>query len=489
MRLSIKRLLPLTALLLGAASAGGAGAPVAKNAAFRSVPCPKTVTASQCGYVTVPLNHAKPGGQKIELFVAVQKATAPEQYRQSDPLFYVEGGPGAPSSPSVGPLGQVFANRDVVGIDQRGIGRSLPSLQCPKMNELNTREDITAKEISGLFSKVITDCAATLRAKGVELEYFNTTQAALDIEAVRRALGYSKINLYGASYGTRLTQEVMRRAPGGLRAVVLDSVIPTQVDRVARTGESVELALGRVFAACQKDEACNSNYPHLAATYQQTLKQLNEKPLSITVKGSGGELDGATFQGMLLASMYFTPGVQEIPSLIFAAQQGKTQPIENSFAAQFGENLSDAMTWGAFFTNECVGEVAYSTPQNLQNGLKNATEFADALALVPGISSPAIFKLCQDIGLARPAPQENTPVRSSVPALLLAGEFDPVTPASWLPEAAEHMSQAQQVVIAGSSHGSGLTSECGFITVLSFLQDPQQKVDTTCAKTGKLNFK
>lgn len=491
----MKKILPLTASLSAvSALAGGAGLPAGGSPAqasptFRTVACPTEIKASQCGYVRVPLDHAQPQGPQIELFVAVKKAAAPAAQRAADPLFYLEGGPGAPSSPAAGQLAQVFPNRDVVGIDQRGIGRSLPSLGCPQVTELMNRKDLKTTELSPLFSKALTDCGAALREKGVKLEFFNTGQAALDVEAVRRALGYRQINLYGASYGTRLAQEVMRRAPDSLRAVVLDSVIPPSVDRVARSAASIQEASERVFKACAADADCNRKYPDLKNTYRAVLKQLNAKPLPVQFKGTAGELDAPGFQSLLVGAMYFEPGLQEFPGMIVAARDGKIDVLKNSFAVKFGEAAADTLTWQAFFTNECRGEVAYSTPDRLQAGLNAAPEFAKALGMAPGISSAEIFKVCQGLNLTAPAPHENEPVTSSVPVLLLAGEFDPVTPPAWLPEAAQNMKNNQQVVISGAAHGSGLSSQCGYQTVMGFLTDPTKKVNTACAAQGKLTFK
>lgn len=480
----MNRILPLSALTLALLSANASA-----QSGYRTVSCPEGVKATQCGFVKVPLDHAQPAGEQIELFVAVQKSTVPEGQRQADPLFYLEGGPGGPSSPSAGPLGQVFPNRDVVGIDQRGIGRSQPNLACPQVTELMNRKDLKTTEVSPLFSKALTDCGAALREKGVKLEFFNTGQAALDVEAVRRALGYEKMNLYGGSYGTRLAQEVMRRAPDGLRAVVLDSVIPPSVDRVARSATAIQEAAERVFKACQADADCNKNYPDLKNTYRDVLKQLEAKPLKVEVKGTAGELDAAGLQALLLGAMYFEPGLQEFPGMIVAARDGKVDVLKNSFAVKFSEAAADMLTWQAFFTNECRGEVAYTTPANLQAGLNAAPEFAKSLSMVPGISSAEIFNVCKGLNLTTPAPQENEPVTSSVPVLLLAGEFDPVTPPAWLPEAAKKMKNSQQVVIQGASHGSGLTNMCGFTIVSAFLQNPTQPVNAECASKGKINFK
>ncbi|ADV67062.1 alpha/beta hydrolase fold protein [Deinococcus maricopensis DSM 21211] len=458
---------------------------------FRTVPCPADVRADRCGFVRVPEDHAQPGnGRTLDVFVAVKRGT--QSAGRNAPLFYLEGGPGAPSSLSVGPLGQVFPAFDVVGIDQRGVGHSTPSLACPEVNTLMNASGggvQSSEATNAQFTATLKACGARLRASGIRLEAFNTTQAAQDVDTVRRALGYGPVNLYGASYGTRLGQEVLRRAPGAVRAAVLDSVIPTTLDRVARSAESIQAALSRVFAACAADAACAAKYPNLEGTYRAVLKQLDARPLTLRVKGEDGPLDAQGFQALLLGSMYFTPGLEELPALIVAARDGDAARIQASFSVQFLETVVDTLTWGAFFSNECAGEVAYSTPERLRAALKAAPEFAGALNSGPGISSESIFDVCRAWGLAKPAPGENDAVVSSVPTLLLAGEFDPVTPAAWLPEAARGLQAAQTLVVRGAGHGSGLTSAAGYEAVVKFFLNPTAKLTVPAASTGKLNFR
>ncbi len=461
--------------------AGGGGS------VFRQVACPAEVRASRCGFVTAPLGHAHPSGPQIELFVAVQGAAAPGKLAQLDPVFYLEGGPGARGSLALRRLAQVFPERDLVGIDQRGVGRSVPALDCPGINALLLRQDVAASAVAPLFLRALAVCGTALRAQGVRLELFDTTQAALDVETVKRALGYRQINLYGSSYGTRLAQEVLRRTPAHLRAVVLDSVIPASIDRVAQSPLAAKQALGRVFAACAASVSCRSHYTGLAATYREALDQLAAAPLRIV--GSAGRIDAQMFQSRLVSMMYTRQGVSELPGLIAAAHSGDAGAFDSVATQPFGESLSDALSWGAFYANECSGEVAYSTPARLSAGLDAAPEFAGALSLVAGISSRDIFQACASLHLTRPAPLENTAVRSGVPVLLLAGEFDPVTPPEWLPAASSGLSHAYPVVVKGAAHGPGLTTECGLSLATAFITDPTQALEKSCANQGLIRFR
>ena len=474
-------MLLLRAVLHSPAEGTAGSAPV-----FRTVTCPDDIQTTRCGYVQVPRNHAQAAGPQIELFVAVQQ---PAQAGRRDPLFYLAGGLGEASAPLVGDLGQVYPTRTVVGVDQRGVGRSRPSLDCPQVNALVTRigkADLQSAQAAPLFLKALNTCGAALRGRGIKLEDFDTTQAALDIETVRRALGYSQINLYGGSYGTRLAQEVLRRAPEHLRAVVLDGVTPPSVDRVAESPRAMQDALMRVLTACADNNTCHARYPNLSRTYRAVLQQLDARPLLLTYAGVKRPFDGLQFKTMLSSGLLVVPALEAIPLLIQDAQRRDVAAIE---ALLGGGEVSDNMNEGAFYSNECRGEVAYSTPAKLRAGLAAAPEFADVFSVRVSISSPDIFAACRSLGLTQPAPDENAPVVSSVPTLLLAGEFDPATPPAWLPQAAAGLSRSVSVTLWGASHVPGLTTPCGARIAAQFLDQPEVAPDTGCARAGMLNFR
>lgn len=457
---------------------------------FREAPCPPggPVPADRCGFVRVPEKHAAPDGKHIELFVAVKRASAPT--RQADPIFYLEGGPGAPGSGTAGVLGTIFPERDVIGIDQRGTGASLPSLRCPEVDALMAREDLQSNAaISEAFTDALLACGEALKKSGVDLTAYRASESALDVDLVRQALGYDRINLYGASYGTRLAQEVMRRRPGILRSVVLDSVIPTNVDRVAATPRAIDESLRRVFAACAADQACSTRYPALPEMYRQTFDKLTRTPLDVRVKGTSGRLNGQGLQSLMLGSLYFAPGIAELPALVVAARDGNASVIEASFAAKFAEMLGGSLAWGAFYTHECPGEVAFSSRATLEAAYATFPQWREGLGLVPGIASTSIFDVCRAWGLTAPGAGENDPVRADVPTLLLAGEFDPVTPPAWLDAASQTLTNAQAIVVTGQAHGAGLTSTCGALSARAFLADPTRKVDASCAAGQKIQFR
>ena len=93
-------------------------------------------------------------------------------------------------------------------------------------------------------------CARELRPQGVDAAQYTTAAWVADLDVVRAALGYDKINLWGGSYGTRAAQEYLRRHPDRVRSVVLDGVATPAMKSTLDVWPTREAALAAVFDAC-----------------------------------------------------------------------------------------------------------------------------------------------------------------------------------------------------------------------------------------------
>ena len=145
---------------------------------------------------------------------------------RADPLFILAGGPGQAASflgPFAAALTGVRKDRDIVLVDQRGTGRSSP-LACAAF-ELDERADAALElELDPVPNAAA--CAKELAAQGIDAAQYTTAAWIADLDAVRAAMGYAKVNLWGGSYGTRVALEYLRRHPDRVRSVVLDGVAP-----------------------------------------------------------------------------------------------------------------------------------------------------------------------------------------------------------------------------------------------------------------------
>src|SRR5437764_2539182 len=184
--------------------------------AFNEMPCdmagvsPEIRPRLRCGTVSVPRNYDTPGSGQFKLAAVVVKSL--QQPPLPDPVVYISGGPGAPLTIYADHQARTpyAPRRDLILVDQRGTGRSEPSL-CPDLNDSLVEANIAVAEAVGTAG--IEDALAKRRATysscrdnpithGFNLKDFGTTVTVSDFDWVRRALGIKRWNVYGESYGT-----------------------------------------------------------------------------------------------------------------------------------------------------------------------------------------------------------------------------------------------------------------------------------------------
>lgn len=456
---------------------------VQESGTFTAGDCPEgTLEGAECGFVTVPARHDQPDGATLQ--IAVARVVSQDPNRIAEPIFFLSGGPGETALPTFVELASVYTFADLVVFDQRGTGASEPVLTCDAYAEALVSEvTATGDDVAAPLYDALEGCGADFVAQGVDLGALTTTQTANDVNTIRAALGYERINLYGISYGTRLAQRIVQVHPDMVNAVVLDSVIPPQIDRPADTPRSAAESLQRVFDACAADPTCSANYPDLQAVYEQLYTDLNAAPPNVTLTIQEEPLEfpltGDVLQGLVFGSLYNPQAIAELPALIFFVRDGAYERINESTAWQISQIVSEAINLPIFFTVECQGEVAFSDPTALEQTYAELPQWQPTLGVVPGISSTGVYELCANLGLGA-SEGENDPVQSDVPTLLLAGQFDPVTPPRYLETVSEGLTNATAVELPGQAHAVSLSSECGAQIVGRFLLNPTTDVDTSC---------
>jgi pimeloyl-ACP methyl ester carboxylesterase len=211
----------------------------------------------------VPEDHGNPGGPTIRLAVGMLKNQS--SARQPDPVILLAGGPGEKalaSAPSFAALlAPMVGERDFIVFDQRGVGLSEPALECPEWLQAvyDQLDEPDVEASSQATFEALTACHDRLVREGVNLSNYNTVQNAADVNAIRIALGYDQINLFGGSYGTLLAQAVMRDHPDAVRSAVLASCRWKELLR-GRVSTAARAVL-RLLEACATDDACDAVYP------------------------------------------------------------------------------------------------------------------------------------------------------------------------------------------------------------------------------------
>src|SRR5687767_8988803 len=224
---------------------------------------------ARCGTYEVFENRAAKSGRKLKLKIVVFPATGPD--KAADPLFYIPGGPGSSATedaPYVAPgFAKIRERRDLVFVDQRGTGGSNP-LNCNLFNP----SDLAS--YFGFFFPLdaVRKCREELEPKA-DLKLYTTHIAMDDLDEVRAALGYDQININGTSYGTRATQDYLKRHGKHVRTVVLQGISLTGQSLPRDFPQDNERALDGVLEECAADVACRAAFPNLRAEKKAVLEK------------------------------------------------------------------------------------------------------------------------------------------------------------------------------------------------------------------------
>src|SRR5262245_51021019 len=164
---------------------------------------PGVDVAARCAELEVWEDRAAKSGRRISLHVAIVPARV--RSKEPDPVFVIAGGPGQGAISLASQVMPLFTRlndtRDVVFLDQRGTGKSNP-LNC----EDNT-QPMQALFEDALPERLVVRCLAQLQG---DPRQYTTPVAIADMEEVRAALGYPRLNLWAGSYGTRVALEYVR---------------------------------------------------------------------------------------------------------------------------------------------------------------------------------------------------------------------------------------------------------------------------------------
>jgi pimeloyl-ACP methyl ester carboxylesterase len=473
--------------------------PEPKTAAFESAPCPVPNLRGvpsldlgpefSCGFLVVPENRARPDGRTIKIAVARARATSANP--KPDPMLYLAGGPGGPGLPLGNTLVAAGINhdRDVIVIDQRGTLHAQPALTCPEIDEFvaaATGMSIMAPSTAEKDLDAVRACHARLVGDGNDLASFDTSENASDIADLRTALGIHEWNVYGVSYGSDLALQLLRDHPDGIRSLTVDSVVHPQINLIEQFWPSAAEGFTALFDACAAQPACARTYPGLADEFTAAVHTLAQAPATVDVPGEGGApprrvvIDGYTLANLVVSATLNTPLIPSLPKVIHAIATGDPAPA----AALLLGSLSppDLVGYGLTYGVFCRESVAFTDPASILAAARRVLPRlpSEVLSLPP--QAPRLVDECAAWNVGRADAAVHQPVRSDVPALLLAGTLDAVTPPSQAELAAEGLPNGRVVRIAGSGHDVLSRSACAQQILVDFLDDPTG-YDAGCAAT------
>jgi pimeloyl-ACP methyl ester carboxylesterase len=410
---------------------------------------------ARCGRLAVREDRRVTGGRKVKLFVAVVSAYGPRPHRE--PIFYLAGGPGGAAASQDAPFASrallpANSTRDLVLVDQRGVGKSAP-LVCKTLPQ-------SVEEAQGC-----------LRAVGRDPRLYTTDAAMDDLDAVRQALRYRRVVLYGGSYGATAAQVYIARHGSHVAAAVLDGGTLLDVPVFERMPLATQQAFDRLAGRCAADATCHAAFPDVAGDLRTVFARLRVAP----VADGAFTFDVAAAQDTLRTLLRVPAATARIPLMLHRAAEGDYRELLANWAPiRDGGTLTarQLMYWAIV-----CGEGWARFDERELRRWASGTEFLEGFLG----EAQALPVVCPLLGPPVPAPDTGMVPKSRLPVLFLVGGMDPQDPIENVAAASASLPNAQILVVPGAGHGSLQYGCVPNVAARFFAQHRLTAADRACA--------
>ena len=368
-------------------------------------------------------------------------------------------------------------NHDVVLVDERGTGEG-HRLDCRSTGS----DDELEGYLHGPFDPAGARACRDELARSFDLTQYSTPNFVEDLDEVRAAMGYEKINLNGGSFGTYAGLMYTRRYPERVRTAFLNSLVPLSNRVPLYHASASQGALDELFKECDKDAACHAAFPNLRENFAALMRKLHTAPVLTTVPhpvtGTPTEihLSERAFGDALRVMMYRAPSAHEIPFLLEQATAGDFRPIAAA-ALRSNRGIYTGARLGLNYAITCNEFVSRIRPDEVEPATRGS--FLGAWRVRDQMAA------CQDWPKTELPAGYFEPFRLDTPALLVSGEADATgSNGRWGKEVASFMPNAVHVIVPGAGHTPD--NECvSAIRHAMFRSGTTKNLDTSCI--GKLS--
>lgn len=223
------------------------------------------------GIIFVPENRSEPDSGLIRLPVVRQRARAAAT---AEPLFTLVGGPGSSNIWGSGDHPpQFFTHNDLVRVGYRGIDGGA-KLRCPEFTRALLVERPLSAENIALAREALRDCRDRLAGEGVDIDAYNLLEVVDDIEAVRKALGYEKIDFLAVSWGTQIATTYCQRYPANVHRMLMIGAGGRARGFDLWEPEIIDRKLRRYGELWQADPEAVARTPDIIRTIEKVLRAL-----------------------------------------------------------------------------------------------------------------------------------------------------------------------------------------------------------------------
>ena len=450
----------------------------------------------ECGLIRVPENREVSDSRTIELnFIRIpargEDADGEAVEVRPDPVIYLTGGPGVHADVYVSRLKDhtLVEQRDLIILEQRGIGNSGDF--CPFFGALNRAEQIhpdwDESQLAAL--RVARQCIEDAKARGVDVTGYHTFEIARDLKALRLALGLADWNVWGISYGSVLGQAYMTIDADAIRAVVLDAIVPLDLEDLMRIAYWHERNLAMLFAACDDQSRCVRVFDGLEARYRSAIAAITERPIELEVEPDERYPTGQAylFQDLLVGLpfmlLYDESNHPALPAIIDGLTRAAETRDETFFRALAlsdfgGMGFSAGMSTAVRCLDGYATAAAENAPREFRDHALLARAFGSARAL------DEAERMCREAGLAPRDPAGFEPIQSDLPVLVANGAWDPITPVPLAEYILPGFSNGRLAIFPHAGHGPTRSLDCAGDFLNGFFNDPAAPLDSECIEEG-----
>ncbi|MFI9554587.1 alpha/beta hydrolase [Nonomuraea endophytica] len=449
-------------------------------------PPAKEDATQQCGKLSVPLDYAKPDGDKLD--IALIRVPATDKANRIGSLLFNFGGPGGSGVDTLAQAAKSFgtlsARYDLVSFDPRGVERS-SGVRCGDSAEMDTFTSMNTlpanAETTAASQKANKKFAGLCEQdSGKILPFVGTVSAARDMDRMRASLGDAQLNYLGMSYGTLLGGVYATLFPKNVGRMVLDAPLDPTVTFEQRTlvqTAGFQKAYESFLKACVKEgceiggsvEAGNKNVDRL-------MTELSEKPIKV---GDRDLTQGLASTGVA-AALYSELTWPFLETAVSQAMKGEGEALMYLADSYTGRTPDGKYTtqMTSFPAITCVDSAERPDAATLDR-----TEAA-ALKISPLFGSAGAGQLCSIWPVAGSDEARHVDATGSGPILVVGGKGDPATPYEWAPKLTEQLKTATLVTYTGEGHGAYLSgSQCvkGIVDAY-LLQGTVPQKNATCER-------
>src|SRR5262245_6345964 len=402
----------------------------------------------EIGRLSVPESRTRSGGASTTIGFYRLRSTNPTP---ASPIVFLMGGPGIAASfmAPIPPFWDLFdtlrATADVILLDQRGLELSTPHVDCPPVSEGPDSGFLLSRAaFVRAYGKIVAQCAAHHRARGVDPAAFTDAAIADDVDDVRLALHAERVSLLGFSYGTRLAMTYARRHPSHVDRMALQG--PTDEQLMYRSSLGHDSLFVRLSAAAAADTVSAGFSASLVARTRALFAKAERTPISVRIASVRGEsltvaVGREALQGLISGHI----ADPRIPALI--------QTLETSDVAILTRWIESMYNDFANGAGSLMARATVCSQRPTTSRVQGVDREASQSMFGPAFDNFTVSEtFCRSLGTPVPALTPHLAARLDRPVLIVVGTLDDRTFPSNAAELSRELEKPTTLIVENGGH-------------------------------------